>query len=82
MSAQARAAGAGNGDTRAVGAGVSSGFQIQVTVELLCGEESVRGKGAARHAGRRSLGRQPAVVGSRGDWVLLACWSALCEQLG
>lgn len=56
-------------------AGIDSGFQIQLTIELLCGEERVRGKGAARQAGRRSLAGQPEVVGSRVGTG--CCWWAV-----
>lgn len=65
VSAQACAARAGNGAARAVGAGIHCGFQIQLTVELLCGEERVRGKGAADSWPAAEGG------GERGNWVLV-----------
>lgn len=43
--------------------GASSRFPIQVTVEPLCGEESVRGEGAISQTGCQSLAGQLEVVG-------------------
>lgn len=39
------------GDVRDVGASKGSGFQIQVAVELPCGEESGRGEGLSDRPG-------------------------------